>query len=147
MFHRIVVPTDFSSCAQEAWRLARRVAATAPGSELVAVHVLTEIPRYAEGVLMSEGAGTFQDEARRWVERTLEDWVAKARAEGLGARSALRSGAPHEEIVALARDERADLIVIGTHGRGGVSRALLGSVADRVVRLAPCPVLTVREPT
>jgi nucleotide-binding universal stress UspA family protein len=58
----------------------------------------------------------------------------------------LRSGVPHQEIVALARDERADLIVIGTHGRGGINRALLGSVADRVVRLAPCPVLTVREP-
>jgi nucleotide-binding universal stress UspA family protein len=48
--------------------------------------------------------------------------------------------------LALATDERADLIVIGTHGRGGVDRALLGSVADRMVRLAPCPVLTVREP-
>ena len=59
---------------------------------------------------------------------------------------ALRTGVPHEEIVALAQDERADLIVIGTHGRGGINRALLGSVADRVVRLAPCPVLTVREP-
>jgi nucleotide-binding universal stress UspA family protein len=53
---------------------------------------------------------------------------------------------PHEEIVALATDELADLLVIGTHGRGGMSRALLGSVADRVVRLAPCPVLTVRGP-
>jgi nucleotide-binding universal stress UspA family protein len=53
---------------------------------------------------------------------------------------------PHDEIVALATDERADLVVIGTHGRGGVNRALLGSVADRVVRLSPCPVLTIREP-
>jgi nucleotide-binding universal stress UspA family protein len=52
----------------------------------------------------------------------------------------------YQEIVTLAVDERADLIVIGTHGRGGIDRALLGSVADRVVRLAPCPVLTVREP-
>ncbi|MGH7400110.1 MAG: universal stress protein, partial [Candidatus Rokuibacteriota bacterium] len=63
----------------------------------------------------------------------------------LTARPALRTGAAHREVVALATDERADLIVIGTHGRGGVDRALLGSVADRVVRLAPCPVLTVRE--
>jgi nucleotide-binding universal stress UspA family protein len=72
--------------------------------------------------------------------------VAKARAEGLSARVALRTGVAHQEIVALATDERADAIVIGTHGRGGIDRALLGSVADRVVRLAPCPVLTVREP-
>ena len=51
-----------------------------------------------------------------------------------------------EEIVALATDELADLLVIGTDGRGGASRALLGSVADRVVRLAPCPVLTLHGP-
>ena len=52
---------------------------------------------------------------------------------------------PHEEIVSAAGRERADLIVIGTHGRGGLDRALLGSVADRVIRLAPCPVVTVRD--
>ena len=57
--------------------------------------------------------------ARAWAEKTLEDW-------------------------AIAADEKADLIVMGTHGRGELERALLGSVADRVIRLAPCPVLTVR---
>jgi nucleotide-binding universal stress UspA family protein len=84
--------------------------------------------------------------ARTFGEAALEEWVAKARAEGLSARAALRTGVAYQEIVALAVDERADLIVIGTHGRGGIDRALLGSVADRVVRLARCPVLTVREP-
>jgi nucleotide-binding universal stress UspA family protein len=59
---------------------------------------------------------------------------------------ALRTGVPHGEIVAAATDERADLIVLGTQGRGGLEHALLGSVAERVVRLAPCPVLTVRAP-
>jgi len=73
-------------------------------------------------------------------------WSKQARAEGLEARACLRRGLADQEIVALARDERADLIVIGTHGRAGMSRMLLGSVTDRVVRLAPCPVLTVREP-
>jgi nucleotide-binding universal stress UspA family protein len=58
----------------------------------------------------------------------------------------MRTGGPAAEIVGLAIDERADLVVIGTHGRGGFGRALLGSVADRVVRIAPCPVLTVRKP-
>ncbi len=86
------------------------------------------------------------DTARKWAESALEDWVARARAEGLSARAALRTGVAHQEIVALATDERADAIVIGTHGRGGIDRALLGSVADRVIRLAPCPVLTVRAP-
>ena len=145
MFYRIVVPTDFSDCSRTAWDLAQRIAATA-GSELIVAHVLTEIPLYGRGVLSIETARKLRDEVRRWTESALEDQVGKARAGGLSARSALRTGVPYEEIVALARDERADLIVIGTHGRGGIDRALLGSVADRVVRLAPCPVLTLREP-
>ena len=145
MFYRIVVATDFSECAQEAWELARRIAA-APGSALVLTHVLTEVPLYGEGVFNIETARKVRDGARQWAEAALEDWVGKARAAGLSARAALRTGVPHQEIVALAGDERADLIVIGTHGRGGIARALLGSVADRVARLAPCPVLTVREP-
>jgi nucleotide-binding universal stress UspA family protein len=143
MFYRIVVPTDFSTCSEEAWRVARSVATTSRG-ELVLTHVLTEAPLYRESV-MTQIRPVYEG-ARKWAEATLEDWVAKARAEGLNARAALRTGVPYQEVVALATDERADLIVIGTHGRGGIDRALLGSVADRVVRLAPCPVLTVREP-
>jgi universal stress protein A len=58
----------------------------------------------------------------------------------------LRDGVPAGEIVEAAAAERADMIVIGTHGRTGLGRFLLGSVAERVVRTAPCPVLTVRRP-
>lgn len=144
MFHRIVVATDFSECSQEAWGLARRIAA-APGSELILVHVLTEVPLYGEGLFNMETARKVREGARKWAESALEDRVTEARAAGLSARAAVRTGVPYEEIVAVARDERADLVVIGTHGRGGINRVLLGSVADRVARLAPCPVLTVRE--
>lgn len=143
MFYRIVVPTDFSTCSEEAWRVARSVAATSRG-ELVLTHVLAEAPLYRESI-MTQVRPVYEG-ARKWAEGALEDWVAKARAEGLNARATLRTGVAYQEVVALATDERADLIVIGTHGRGGIDRALLGSVADRVVRLAPCPVLTVREP-
>ncbi len=145
MFYRLVVPTDFSACADEAWRLACRIATTS-GGELILTHVLTEAPRFAEGPFGMAKSREIHEAARRWAEGVLEERVAKARAEGLQARVALRTGVAYAEIVALATDERADLIVIGTHGRGGIDRALLGSVADRVVRLAPCPVLTVREP-
>jgi nucleotide-binding universal stress UspA family protein len=144
MFQRIVVPTDFSECSQGAWAVAKRAAS--PGSELVLTHVLTEVPSYGEGTVSVESARAVRESARTWAEGALADWVGKARAEGLNARAAMRTGVAHEEIMALAREEPADLIVIGTQGRGGISRALLGSVADRVVRLAPCPVLTVREP-
>jgi len=145
MFYRIIVPTDFSSCSEEAWRLAQRLAGMS-GAELVLTHVLTEAPLFREGPFIMPKVREVFEAARSFADAALEEWAAKARAEGLSARAALRSGVAYQEIVALAGDERADLIVIGTHGRGGIDRALLGSVADRVIRLAPCPVLSVREP-
>jgi nucleotide-binding universal stress UspA family protein len=144
-FYRIVIPTDFSDCAEEAWGLAQRVAA-ASDAELLLTHVLVETPLYSEGPFTMEKTRQVFEAARRWATETLEVWAAKARGAGLHVRVVLRTGVPHEEIVALATDEKADLVVIGTHGRGGINRALLGSVTDRVVRLAPCPVLTVRQP-
>ncbi len=80
------------------------------------------------------------------MEKSLGEWTAAAGTSGLGARWLVRSGVPHAEIAAAARQERADLIVMGTHGRSGLDRALLGSVADRVIRLGPCPVVSVRTP-
>ncbi|MFI5376610.1 MAG: universal stress protein [Candidatus Rokuibacteriota bacterium] len=145
MFYRIIVPTDFSSCSEDAWRLAQRLAGMS-GAELVLTHVLTEAPLFREGPFIMPKVREVFEAARSFADAALEEWAAKARAEGLSARAALRSGVAYQEIVTLAVDERADLIVIGTHGRGGIDRALLGSVADRVIRLAPCPVLTVREP-
>jgi len=145
-FYRIIVPTDFSDCAQEAWGLARRLA-TVMGSELVLAHVLVEAPLFEEGPFSMEKTRRVFEAARKWAEETIEQWADAARRQGLKVRTALRTGAPYREIVALATDERADLVVLGTHGRGGLDRALLGSVADRVVRLAPCPVLTVRRPS
>ena len=145
VFYRIVVPTDFSDCAEEAWGLAQRMAG-ALDAELLLTHVLVETPLYSEGPFTMEKTRQVFGAARRWATETLEVWAAKARGAALRVRVVLRTGVPHEEIVALATDEKADLVVIGTHGRGGINRALLGSVTDRVVRLAPCPVLTVRQP-
>jgi nucleotide-binding universal stress UspA family protein len=146
LFHRIVVPTDFSSCAEAAWEIAKRLAA-AVGSELVLVHVLVEAPLFDESPFNTEKTRGVFEAATRWAEEHIEQWAAAARGKGLKVRTVMRRGTPHAEIVALAADERAALVMLGTHGRGGLDRALLGSVADRVVRLAPCPVLTVREPT
>ena len=146
VFYRVIVPTDFSSCAEEAWAMAQRLAA-ALGSELVLVHVLADAPLYGEGPFTMDRTRKVQEAARQWVEENLERWAGAARTRGLKVRTALRSGVPHREIVLVATDERADLVVMGTHGRGGLDRALLGSVADRVVRLAPCAVLTVRQPS
>jgi len=143
LFYRIVVPTDFSPSSEDAWALAQRLA-TALGSEILLVHVFTEAPLWGEGPFNSEHVREVFAAGRTWVTDKLEEWARPARTAGIRVRPVLREGVPHEEIVALATDERADLILLGTQGRGGLNRALLGSVADRVVRLAPCPVLTVR---
>ena len=144
LFHRIVVPTDFSECAEEAWRLAQRVAATL-GSEIVLVHVYLEPPVYGDPPIVDPAWRTYV-ETQKWVAEELDRWAASVREQGITVRTAVRTGGPYAEIVAVATDERADLVIMGTHGRGGMSRLLLGSVAERVVRLAPCPVLTVRKP-
>jgi nucleotide-binding universal stress UspA family protein len=146
LFYRIVVPTDFSDCAEEAWALGQRMAA-ALGSELVLAHVLVETPLYEEGPFAMEKTRRVYEAARKWAEEAIEHWASTARGKGLKVRTVLRTGVPYREIVDLAADERADLVLIGTHGRGGLDRALLGSVADRVVRVSPCPVLTVRQPS
>ena len=145
LFYRIVVPTDFSACSEDAWALARRIAG-AVGSEIVLVHVFVEPPSYAEPSLPVNSAWQVIESAGKWVEETLEKWADAAREKGISVRTLVRTGSPYQEIVDLATDERADLVAMGTHGRSGVSRLLLGSVADRVIRLAPCPVLTVRTP-
>jgi nucleotide-binding universal stress UspA family protein len=141
---RILVPTDFSAGSERAWAEARRLAARL-GAELVLVHVLVETPLYSEGPFTMKRARDVFDAARGWAVKTLGEWSAIAAADGISARWVLRTGVPYKEIVGAAARERTDLIVIGTHGRGGLDRALLGSVADRVIRLAPCPVMTVRD--
>ena len=145
VFARILVPTDFSPCAESAWRLAQRIA-TALGSELILAHVFVEGTLWSESPFnMARVREVFADQERR-AEAMLEQWAAEApRAAGLTVSAVMRNGIPHDEIVILAAQKEADLIALGTHGRGGLSCTLLGSVADRVVRLASCPVLTVHE--
>lgn len=144
IFHRIVAPTDFSEFAEEAWGLAQRVAQTL-GSVLVLAHVFVEPPVYGDPVAVPV-SWTVVMEAEQWVANELDRWAEQARKRGITARTVMRTGSAAPQIVDLVTEVRADVIVMGTHGRGGMSRVLLGSVADRVIRTAPCPVLTVRKP-
>ncbi len=139
----ILVPHDFSEMAQHALSYAIDLA-TKLDATLTIVHAY-EVPSYGypEGVTLSpEIAGSIRSAA----ETTLGAVVSAARASGLEVRSALRQGPAWSEIEAAAREAKADLIVMGTHGRHGLARVLLGSVAEKVVRTSPCPVLTVRAP-
>jgi universal stress protein A len=144
VFRRIISPTDFSECAEEAWGLAQRVAQVLR-SEIVLVHVFVEPPVYGE-VPSVTAAWTVVSEAEAWVLNELERWAGEAKKRGITVRPVMLRGSPSTKIVELASEEHADVVIMGTHGRGGLSRALLGSVADRVIRTAPCPVLTVRKP-
>jgi nucleotide-binding universal stress UspA family protein len=144
VFQRIVVATDFSDSSEAAWALAQRVAA-ALRSEVVLAHVYATPLAHGEPGPGDDTAGVYE-QAERWVEDTLARWASAARERGIAVRTIVRTGTAHEEIVALAEEERADVVVMGTHGRAGLERALIGSVADRVIRLAPCPVLTVCTP-
>lgn len=141
---KILHPTDFSESAEQARAQAIRLA-RALGAEIILFHVSVETPLYAEGML---AAGTVQkvyESQRKWAEEALEARSAEMRAAGVPVRWKLTVGLPFDAIVRAAEEEGADMIVMGTHGRRGLEGLLLGSVANKVVRLAGCPVLTVRE--
>jgi nucleotide-binding universal stress UspA family protein len=141
----ILHPTDFSESAEYAEQQAVKMA-HAMGGELVLLHVAVETPLFGEGLMTTKEVREVYEAARKWATGTLEARAAKIRELGVSTRWLLEAGVPHEEIARVATAERADYVVMGTRGRGGLERALLGSVADRVVRTAPCPVVTVRVP-
>lgn len=140
---KILHPTDFSECAAEAQAMAVDLAGKL-GAEIVLLQVLVETPLYGESILSMPKVQSVYDAQRKWAEETLEARAGDLRGRGLKVSWRVQVGVPFEEIVKIAEEEHADMIVMGTHGRTGLGRAFMGSVAERVVRLAPCPVLTVR---
>jgi universal stress protein A len=143
MFKRILCATDFSDTAEAAWEVACDLAHT-HRAELILVHAFTELPVYPEVAVVS--VQRVWEEQRAWVQQAVEERVRAASTRGLPARAVVTTGPAPESIVDTASAERADLIVIGTHGRTGLTRLVIGSVAERVVRIAPCPVLIVKPP-
>ena len=131
---RVLVPIDFSVCSMWALRHAEEVARRF-GAELILVHV--------DPLLM---LGSELGPARETTTRKeLDGLVALLRDRGMAAWGVLLGGAPIDEITKAAKAEHADLIVMGTHGRTGLAHALIGSVAESVLRKSSCPVLTVRH--
>jgi universal stress protein A len=139
---RIVIATDFAESAEQALEYATELART-QGAELILLHVYVELPPYPE--VASAQVVAIHEEQRRWVEAALDERARRARGAGLLARPLVRTGSPATMIARTAEEEGADMVVVGTHGRSGLDRLLLGSVAERVVRLAPCPVLVVKS--
>jgi nucleotide-binding universal stress UspA family protein len=144
---KILVATDFGEAAEVALRYGRELARNY-GATLDVLHVADNIFAHAvgaEGFVATYPAiqSDIEDAARQQLDQLVGD---EDRAV-LGAKTIIRvSPTPAMAIVEFAREANTDLIVIGTHGRGAMAHLLMGSVAERVVRTAPCPVLTVRSP-
>jgi universal stress protein A len=142
---RIVCPTDFSESAVGAERHAADLA-RALGAELVLVHVASDAPMWRAGLMTPTLRGVYESQ-RKWAADALAARAVALAAKGAPARSVVKVGVASEEIFRVAAEEHADMIVMGTQGRTGLERLMLGSVAERVIRAAPCPVLTVRLAT
>ena len=141
----VLVATDFSAPSDAAVAYGRELARTF-GAKLLVLHVAENIlTRYAfEGAIMM--SSDVQVDYEKSVAVRLQEILTEEDRRELNAEAVLRtSNAPADAIVEFAKLENVDVIVIGTHGRKALAHLLLGSVAERVVRFAPCPVLTVRS--
>jgi len=144
MSPRILHPSDFSRASSAAFKKAVEMAKSNRG-ELMLVHVLNPvIPVAGDGYVSPKMYEEIAASNRAWAQKELNKLVAKAKASGVRAKATVLEGSAHDQIVRFARSKRADLLVLGTHGRSGIAKLFLGSVAGRVVAAASCPVLTVR---
>lgn len=146
-FEKVLFPFDFSELSRHALRYACSFVETYE-AELHVLHVLDEACQYwmamgpnsiPVGPPPEELLAASKQEMVKFVQQHLADAAFPVKAE-------VRIGRPFMEIIRYAREHQIDLIVLGTHGRGAIKHALMGSVAERVVRKAPCPVLTIRHP-
>lgn len=145
MARRILHPTDFSPASRGAFAKAIEMAKTGRG-ELMILHVINPImPVEGEGYVSPKMYEQLAASTRAWARKKLEALASRAKKPGVRAQILLAEGVPHEQIIRTARAKRADLVVMGTHGRSGLAKLFLGSVAGRVVSAAPCPVMTVRS--
>jgi nucleotide-binding universal stress UspA family protein len=142
----ILVPTDFGEAADAALTYGRELA-TRFGATLHLVHVADNLRLSAIAEAYPDMVAKLQADVEQAANKQLEERSIDSDGSGPVIRHTVVSSiSPVVAIVDYARDNGIDLIVIGTHGRGPVKHFVMGSVAERVVRTAPCPVLTVRHP-
>lgn len=140
---KILVPTDFSESAHHALRYALTLASELE-AELLLVHVVETLAvGYASDLFPVPMAEVFHELAG-YARAELGKLAAEAAAKGVRVRELVIQGKPSAEIVRVAEEEQVDLVVLGTHGKGVLDHALFGSTTERVIRKAPCPVLSCR---
>lgn len=144
--HRILVPTDFSKHSQNALRYAAAFAEKF-GAELYLLHVVQDLALFIpEAVSVAPPIAPPIEQLTAAVREALDRVLRESNLQGLTVHQEVREGTPFYEIIQAAKERDIDLIIMGTHGHGGLAHVLLGSVTEKVVRKAPCPVLTVRHP-
>jgi nucleotide-binding universal stress UspA family protein len=143
---RILVPTDFGECSAPALRYAVELADKF-GAELILLHVVHDLAlAMPDAVMPTPVPAPDLTQLIDAGKTGLANLIARENLGRLRPRTEVRVGSPVPEIVAAAKDLRADLLCVGTHGRTGLAHLLLGSQAERIIREAPCPVLTVKPP-
>lgn len=141
-FKRILVATDLTAASQSAVDEALALAKENEAELMIAYAY--ETPNLMQAAAISPNVyDEWKRNLRDDAQERLQPFLEEARKQGVHAGALVLSGAPYEAIVEAAQDNNADLVVVGTHGRTGVSRFFLGSVASRVISTAPCPVMTV----
>jgi nucleotide-binding universal stress UspA family protein len=141
---RILLPTDFSDFSRGALGWGCEFADKF-GAELHLLHVLQDlVAMVPEPGLSFPPPGEYLQELQQAAERALADLPGTQWCERMSIVRATRQGPPFVEIIRYARENDVDLIIMGTHGRTGLAHVLMGSVAEKVVRKSPCPVLTIR---
>ena len=142
MIARVLYATDFSAASLAAWSCAAGIAKVCQ-AELVILHVVPPLTAPPEGFFSAEVFSRYWEAARDEAEAEIGKLVAHAELGSLKVRSRVDKGRAAEHILAAAAEEQAGLVVVGTAGRSGLQRVFIGSVADEVLRLAACPVVTV----
>jgi nucleotide-binding universal stress UspA family protein len=144
--HRILVPTDFSKSSSNALVYGSAFAEKF-GAELYLLHVVQDLTWFVpEAILVAPAAMPPLEQFVTASQTALERAIKELNRPGIKTHPVVREGTPFDTIIKYAREIDVDLIVMGTHGHTGLAHVLLGSVAEKVVRKAPCPVLTVRHP-
>lgn len=141
---RILYASDFSKASGKAFATALMLAKSNRAT-LTVLHVIAPlVPVSPDQYVGPETWRELDQETRRWTRRKLGALTARAGKAGVKVATITADGSPAQQIVRVARSKRFDLVIIGTHGRTGLAKFFLGSVAGRVVSTSPCPVLTVR---
>lgn len=143
VIRKILCPVDFSESSSHALLYARAFA-SAHDATLKLLHVIEEPTCFASDDVLYDAESISR--LKTACEDELQAVVSQVKTEHEDVSCELSIGQPFSEIVRCARADDVDLIVMGTHGRTGLAHVLIGSVAERVVRKAPCPVLTVKHP-